>query len=566
MYRRDFLSLGLHSPAANAIVEKIPEVFQSAQTRVFSGISPYTGQWTINEAVHLLKRTMFGAKKEDVDFLLTLTPDQAVDHLLSVPGTAPTEPVKNYTPNVPTTPVTDPDLALAPGASWVNCFTNNGGINSGRRNSYKAWWIGLLINQERNIQEKMVLFWHNHFATESADVAFGISCYKHNSTLRKYALGNFKDLVKAITLDPAMLRYLNGEQNRVGAPDENYARELQELFTVGKGPNSHYTEEDVKQAARVLTGYRIKYADYTTYFDKVRHDSGNKTFSAFYGNTTITGLKDAAGQQELDALLNMIFLNQEVALFIVRKLYRWFVYYIIDDATETNVIAPLAALFRSANYEIKPVVAALLKSEHFFDPLNQGCQIKSPLDTYIGLCREFSVKFPDPADYINSYYMWAYIGSSSQNAQQNLGDPPDVAGWKAYYQEPQYYGLWINSDTLPKRNLFTDTLINAGYSRNGKKIVIDAVAFAASMPNPGNPNDLINDSLRYLLRLPLSQSSKDQLKKDILLSGQVTDSYWTSAWINYVANPNDNMAYTTVLTRLKELYKYIMNLAEYQLS
>ncbi len=565
MDRRHFLSTALtvKNPVSP---ERFEKIIQGPQVRVYGGISPYTGSWGINEAVHLLKRTMFGAKKADVDFILTLTPDQAVDHLLNISGTVSSEPLKNYNPNPTTVPATDPDLALPRGASWVNVPTNNGTVNSGRIGSYKNWWIGLMINQQRNIQEKMVLFWHNHFATEAADVSYGISCYKHNVTLRKYALGNFREMIKAITLDPAMLRYLNGEQNRVGAPDENYGRELQELFTLGIGPESKYTEEDVKQAARVLTGYRINYTNYTSYFDKARHDTGNKTFSAFYNNKTITGLKDAAGQQELDALLDMIFLNPEVAKFIVRKLYRWFVYYEIDDATEANVITPLAALFRSSNYEIKPVVTALLKSQHFFDPMNYGCQIKSPLDLYVGLCREFSVKFPDLADFEASYNLWGYISASARNAQQNIADPPDVAGWKAYYQEPLFYEVWINSDTLPKRNQFTDTLINSGYTLYGKKIIIDAVAFAASMPNPGDPNALIADSLNYLLRLPLSQASRDQIKKDILLSGQITDSYWTSAWIAYLANPTNNMALTTVQTRLKELYKYIMNLAEYQLS
>jgi uncharacterized protein (DUF1800 family) len=567
MDRRNFLSTALANKNTTSPTDSDVVVMEEPSIAgVYSGVTPYTGSWGINEVVHLLKRTMFGSKKADVDFLLTLSPDKAVDYLLTIPGTAPSEPVKNYTPNAATTPANDPDLALAQGASWVTAYSTDGSVNSGRRTSYKAWWMGLMINQERNIQEKMVLFWHNHFATETADISYGISCYKHNVTLRKYALGNFRQMVKAITLDPAMLKYLNGEQNRVGAPDENYGRELQELFTVGKGPASKYTEEDVKQAARVLTGYRVKYADFTTYFDKARHDTGNKTFSAFYGNKTITGLKDAAGETELDTLLDMIFQTQEVAKFLVRKLYRWFVYYDIDSTVEASVIEPLAKLFRDSNYEIKPVVSALLKSEHFYDASNQGCLIKSPLDVYIGLCREFSLVFPDGSDYVNAYNMWKYVADAAQSAQQNPGDPPDVAGWKAYYQEPLFNEIWINSDTLPKRNQFTDTLITTGYTSNGKKLLIDPVAFAASMPNTGNPNALISDSINYLLRMPLSQASRDQVKKDILLSGQVTDSYWTSAWIAYLANPTDKVALATVQTRLKELYKYIMNLPEYQLS
>jgi uncharacterized protein (DUF1800 family) len=564
MDRRNFLATALANQSSTS-PDNTNITLPEAPPTVYAGLTPYTGSWGINEAVHILKRTMFGSKKADVDFLLTLSPDKAVDHLLTIPGMVTTEPVKNYTPGSQV-PATDPDLALAPGASWVSVYSTDGGINANRRSSYKSWWIGLMINQERNIQEKMVLFWHNHFATQTENIGYGLSCYKYNVTLRKYALGNFKEMVKAITLDPAMLKYLNGEQNRVSAPDENYGRELQELFTVGKGPASKYTEDDVKQAARVLTGYRVRYTDFTTYFDKARHDTGNKTFSAFYGNKTITGLKDAAGANELDTLLDMIFQTQEVSKFIVRKLYRWFVYGDIDATAEASVIEPLAKVFRDSNYEIKPVVAALLKSDHFYDAANQGCLIKSPLDAYVGLCREFSVVLPPASDYLTNYYMWNFISSTAKNAQQNPGDPPDVAGWKAYYQEPMFHEIWINSDTLPKRNQFTDTLITTGYSANGKKLLIDPVAFAASMPNAGDPNALINDSIKYLLRMPLSQSSKDQIKKDILLSGQVTDSYWTSAWIAWLANPADKMILATVQTRLKELYKYIMNLAEYQLS
>ncbi len=162
--------------------------------------------------------------------------------------------------------------------------------------------------------------------------------------------------------------------------------------------------------------------------------------------------------------------------------------------------------------------------------------------------------------------MWDYIRTQSSNMQQNIGDPPDVAGWKPYYQAPQFYEIWVNSDTLPKRNQFTDTLANNGFTRNGKNIKIDFIAFAKKLPNPGDPNELINDSLTYLFRLPLSQTSKNQLKTDILLSGQTQDHYWTDAWVAYTANPNDITNATIVKNRLRDLYQYLMKLAEYQLA
>ena len=366
-----------------------------------------------------------------------------------------------------------------------------------------------------------------------------------------------------------MLKFLNGYLNTNSAPDENYGRELQELFTVGKGIDNAsppYTETDVKAAAKVLTGWTINSTTNTSYFNIPKHDTANKQFSSFYSNTIITGRTGAAGANELDDLLSMIFSTNEVAMFICRKLYRWFVYYSIDATTEANVIAPLAQIFRNNNYDIRPVLDTLFKSDHFFDMLNQGCVIKSPIDFLVTINREFGIVFPLQTDYINSYYMWDYVRASGSNIGQNLGDPPNVAGWAPYYQQPQFYEIWINSDTFPKRNQFTDGMANNGYTRNGKTLKIDFTLFAKSMPNPGDPNALISDSVMYLFRLPLSQASRNQLKTDILLSGQTQDYYWTNAWTAYIANPADVTNTTIVKTRLRDLYQYLMKLAEYQLA
>lgn len=559
MDRRSFLTPSKKIPFA-------PDLSTFKVARTNSGLTPYAGPFGTNEIIHLLKRTMFGAVKADVDYFKTKTLSQAVNELLTAPVTQPLPPVKNYANSVT---AGDPDQAIAAGTTWVNINTTDGGVDSQRVGSLKAWWTGLMINQNRNILEKMVLFWHNHFATETASIGRGIWCYQNNAVLRKNAIGNFKTFVKDITLDPGMLRFLNGYLNTNTAPDENYGRELQELFTVGKGVNNGappYAEADVKAAARVLTGWAINNTTNTSTFTSTKHDITNKQFSSFYNNTVITGKSGAAGANELDDMLTMIFATNEVAMFLCRKIYRWFVYYDIDAATEANVITPLAQIFRNNNYEIKPVLDALFKSEHFFDVLNQGCQIKSPVDLNISLCREFGITFPLSSDVVNAYYMWDYLRATSSNMQQNIGDPPDVAGWKSYYQAPQFYEIWINSDTYPKRNQFTDTMSNAGYTRNGKTIKIDFIAFAKTLPNPSDPNALIADSITYLFRLPLSQTSMDQLKKDIILSGQTSDHYWSDAWNLYLANPNDVTNATIVKNRLRDLYQYLMKLAEYQLA
>jgi uncharacterized protein (DUF1800 family) len=561
MDRREFLTAGKTKKAA-------PVQFASP-TRTLTGISPYTGPWTTNEVIHLLKRTMFGAKKTDVDFFSAMSMSQAVDYLLNVSPaqTQPPPPVKNYANSVN---ATDPDNAIAAGQTWVNINTNDGAVNAGRVASYKNWWMGQMVNQERNLLEKMTLMWSNHFSTEADVISQAIWCYQINAVARKNALGNFKQLVRDITLSTGMLRYLNGYLNTNTAPDENYGRELQELFTVGKGADNAtqaFSETDVKTAAKVLTGWQVNGTTNTAVFTSSRHDSTNKQFSSFYGNTIITGRTGAtAGDLELDDLLNMIFSVSDVSRHICRKLYRWFIYYDIDAGTEANVIEPLAQVFRSNNYDIKPVLSALFKSEHFFDALNQGCIIKSPVDIIVGLCREFDVQFPVISDYAGNYNCWQTLNSLSITFQQNIGDPPNVAGWQPYYQAPQFHEIWINSDTFPKRNQFTDQMLSNGYTRGGKNIKIDPTLFAKSLPNPGNPNKLISDSILYLFRLPLTQASMDQLKKDILLGGQTSDYYWTNAWDAWIANPNDTVNANIVKTKLVSLYQYLMKLAEYQLA
>jgi hypothetical protein len=241
------------------------------------------------------------------------------------------------------------------------------------------------------------------------------------------------------------------------------------------------------------------------------------------------------------------------------------VYYEIDAAAEANVIEPLALILRTSNWEIKPALSALLKSEHFYDTINQGCMIKSPLDHLVALCREWNVVFPNSVtEYGDAYGMWNYIMGASAILQQDIGDPPSVSGWPAYYQSPQYYELWVNTDTLPRRNQLSDQMITSGYTRQGKKIVINAVEFVKQLINPGDPNLLINDLFDLLFQIPVSQQSKDQLKKDFLLTGQEQDYYWTNAWNAYISSPTTTN-FNIVNGRLVGLFKYCMNLAEYQL-
>ena len=536
--------------------QNLPRHLQKTST----GIGAYAGPWGNDQIMHLLKRSLFGVSKADFNYFKGKSLSECVNILINYDPTPPAPPLNNYGNNA-----NQNDPAVPYGQTWVNAAINPN-LEGARIFSFKSWWTSLMLNQDRNIREKMTLFWHNHFATESLVVQDSRYVYKHNTLLRANCLGNFKDFVKQITIDPAMLDYLNGNQNTKTAPDENYARELQELFTIGKNLSIHYSEEDVKAAARVLTGWRTNRTGINSFFDATKHDTESKVFSSFYNNYTVIGRSGSnAGNLELDDLLTMIFSQAELAKHIVRKLYRFFVYYIIDESVERNVIEPLANQFRSNNYNIKIVLETLLKSEHFYDPLNRGCMIKSPLDHLIGIAKQTKLQYPDASNVQTQYAHWQYTMQYGTILNQHLGDPPNVAGWPAYYEDPQYYEIWINSDSLPKRNLACDQLLYTGFSRFGFKLVIDCLAFAEDMQNPSNPNDLLNEIIQLMYPSDLSVNTKNFIKNSILLSGQTGDYIWTDAWNAYKANPSNTMLKDAVKIRIQALLKYLMGQAEYQL-
>ncbi|MEP6675860.1 MAG: DUF1800 family protein [Ferruginibacter sp.] len=547
-------------PVTTNLVRRVPGL----PSNLTSSINPYSGTWGDSQIIHLLKRLSFGAVKEDVDYFRTLTFSQAVDEMLLTKNANPGFPLKNYTPDVTTTPTNDPDWAVPIGRTWVNIPSSNGSVNSGRIGSVKAWWMDLQVNQGRSIEEKMILFLSTFTALEFDTVSYGTYCYRYLNTLRTYATGNYKSLVKAITLEPAMLIYLNGQYNTKTAPDENYGRELQELFTVGKGPGSQYTETDVQTAAKVLTGYRINSLGQTYFDTNNRHDTTNKTFSAFYNNTVIAGQTGINGQLELDNMLAMIFATDESAKFICRRIYRFFVYGDISADVETNVITPMASTLRNGNYELLPALSVLFKSEHFFDVLTQGAMIKSPLDFIVGLVRETKMKFPPATNIPTLYRMYNYLISQSASMDQNPGDVQNVSGWPAYYLNPVYDEFWLNTDTYGKRVSHITSMIN-GYSNTNQIIRVDWIAFTKRMTNPADPNILVQDFDTYLLRMQLEPATLTTIKTQTLLTGQSTDSYWTTAWNNYAGNPNNQTYFSDVNNRLSLLMKYFLNLEEFQL-
>ncbi len=542
-----------------ALVDPAAGGMDESQVTLSGDLTPYTGPWGYEQAAHLLRRTTFGVTRSQIGALVALgSADAAVSRVLDVPATLPDPPINNY--NNPE--FTDPSVPS--GQTWVNAPLDfaNPEAEIYRVESWRGWWTSLMVESPPDIREKMTLFWHNHFATRTENVLWGRAIYQHNQLLRQHALGNFKTLVKAVTLDPAMLVFLNGYLNDKSAPDENYARELQELFTVGKDNPDHYTEEDVFEAARILTGWRINFLNATSLFNPLAHDIGQKQFSAYYNNTVIQGSLNS--NTELDALLDMIFQKNDVALFLCRKLYRFFVYYKIDADVENTIIQPLAQIFRNSNYDVRPVLETLLNSEHFFDAYNKGCYIKTPLDHIAGTLRNFNLAIPGSTLY-DEWLMRTSLNYVANALQMLPGDPPNVAGWPAYRQAPAFYRFWITGDTLRNRNLITDALTLAYIPAGNDQLRIDHIAFAAQFDNPEDPNALLDDTLRLLLPMPIS-AAKKTLLKSILLSGQANDAYWTVAWLEYANNPGNQMARDTVWYRLSFLHKYILNLPEYQLG
>jgi Protein of unknown function (DUF1800) len=262
----------------------------------------------------------------------------------------------------------------------------------------------------------------------------------------------------------------------------------------------------------------------------------------------------------------MIFLQNETAKYICRKFYRWFVYYVIDAAAEANVITPMADIFRNNNYEIKPALAALFKSAHFFDPVNVGCVIKNPVELTVGTARTFSIAYPVAVDnptLLAQYNHWRYPSTRATAMQQMLLDPPGVAGWPAYHQDPLYYEMWINADTLANRTEFTDRLAGTGYSQNGFKQIIDPVAFANLCSNPADPNVLIDEWAEFLYPIAITATQKTFLK-DSLLPG-LPDYEWTIEWSDYVSDPTDPGKAAAITTKLRELLSVMLAMPEYQL-
>ncbi len=547
---------------------------------ISSGLATYTGNWSTREALHLLRRTGFGFRKSNVDTLQSLSMNAAVDLVLNLNTTPPNPPVNFYQNSQPD------ENGLAYGADWTNNAFSGYDIgsdtNGERTTGLAAWGLGLALNQDITIKEKMTLFWYHfipidfEFVKQSSNTYCNTNsarvCYKYMKMFRDNATGNFKTLIRNVATQPAMMYYLNNQANTKTAPDENFAREIMELFTIGKDVTPTYTQDDVVQAAKVLTGWRVENLNTnteSTNFIASLHDTSNKQFSSFFNNTIIPN----SGSAELDLFIDMIFSKSEiVSKYICRRLYRFFVYYDIDASIETNIITPLAQYFVDNNWNILPVLEKLFKSEHFFDMANRGVYIKSPFDIIIGSLRTFNINYnvSDSSNYEAQYELWKLFNYAMSDMEQAMGKIPNVAGWQAFYQKPSYHEYWINSNSIQRRYGLIEYIFygfDKKYNGLTTRIEVDTIAFVQQFNNTicEDPNLLVDECVKYLLPIDLSSALKNTIKTQTLLTGQASDYYWTEAWIDYVTTPGNMSFKTIVQTRLRSLLLTIVEYAEYQL-
>lgn len=542
-------------PSINA--GKMENILMAPPVVIKGGLDPFFGEWNEHTARHLLNRAMFSPNAEQIARAVSDGLVATLEKLFS-PVPEPALPINYNYPDDPNVPI---------GASWVYTPIIQNANYSHR--SIRAWQVGLVLNEGVSLQEKMVLFWHNHFVT--ADAPHAKFIYQYVDLLRKNAFGNFRNLVKEITVNSLMLQYLNGNENNKNAPNENYARELLELFTIGKGVQAgpgdytNYTETDIKEIARALTGWTIDFAGFQAagphppaIFRINRHDTGSKTLSHRFNNVVINN----AGAEEYKTVVDIILEQEEVSRYMARKLYRWFVYYHIDAEIEANVIEPLAALMRQENYEMKPVITALLSSEHFYHENAIGCMIKSPIDFTASFIKTFEVELPFNQNQI--YTMWFLLHGLNATMQQDMFTPPNVAGWKAYYQDPIFYRNWINSVTLTIRRAVTDGMASGQIPAFDRPWGIDVLKVVDKIPNATDPNAMIAGLVSLALPWPLTQAQLDYLK-EILIPG-LPDFEWTIEYGAYLFDPTNDTIRMAVELRLRALFLALMGLPEFQLQ
>ncbi|MEI2693474.1 MAG: DUF1800 domain-containing protein [Saprospiraceae bacterium] len=530
------------------------------------GLTPYSGTWNYAIAAHLLRRAMFGPTHQQILDAVRDGMDKTLDKLFT-PVQLPMDPVI-YSDN----PI-DPNVIK--GQPWVKTPLNPSvqGNVAFKENSLFAWMMEQIYKEGVSITEKMTLFWHNHFVV--SEIFDPRMSFDYIQLLRSNCLKNFKELTKQITVDKAMLYYLNGNQNTNLAPNENYARELMELFTLGKGdlagPGDYttFTEQDVMEVAKALTGWYVPVdRRNTTYqplavFDSNLHDKSTKTLSHRFNNTKIVN----AGANEYKQVIDVIFQKREAATFISRKLYRYFIYYKVSSAIESDIVDGLADTLVANNFDIAPVVRELLSSSHFYTDESLGALIRPPYEFVFNTLKAMKFNSSQVSSIEDTYNLYLHLYRSTNGLQQVYFDVPSVAGWTPYYQEPSFHEIWVNSVTLPLRTALTTGLATKTIKvRNiaQKLFGLELTNYVSDFSAPGDATRLINDIVAHLLPKPIYQNQLDYLKSKLL--GNMTEAQWKTNWDAFIASPNDAQKKAAVENRLKLLISNLLTMPEYYLS
>ncbi|MDX2115416.1 MAG: DUF1800 domain-containing protein [Planctomycetota bacterium] len=386
--------------------------------------------WTAGHARHLLWRAGFGGPPSQVAYLARLSPEEAVAALVDFDATPEHEPVRATTFEewIMREPTAEErrELMQARRAGNEDVLARARLNREERERADRAqikrmqrWWLERMIETPRPLEEKLTLFWHGHFATSYRTIENSYHMFLQNQLLRRHAAGNFGDLLFGIIRDPAMLAYLDNNDSRAERPNENLARELMELFSLGQG---HYAERDIKEGARALTGYTFEGNAFV--FRRDWHDGGMKN------------LLGAAGPLDGDGFVRAILEKKRTAEFIAGKLYRFFVSDAGDADPERGpaaraVIRGLASTLLAGRYELKPVLRRLFLSEHFYDASNRFAHIKSPAELIVGAARSLGAPVRD----------LGIVCDAMDLMGQNIFFPPSVKGWDGGRS-------WINTSTL----------------------------------------------------------------------------------------------------------------------
>jgi uncharacterized protein (DUF1800 family) len=571
-------------------------------------LAAFTGTLGRKAAAHLLRRATFGPTKSDIDTFAAYTPATALNVLFqSTPE--PPEPVLPGT-----------------SATWLTTPPPPMGEDDGDQQQYlKQWWLGVMLNTKVaaadrlpfSTRERITYFLHTHFTTIQETVGSSRALYYQNVMFRRFALDgsapanvNIKQLAKKICIDNAMLVLLDGRLNVKSNPNENFAREVLELYTIGKGlsgqiPDTgtpgdyyYYTEHDVQTAAKVLSGYDFDDTfgtpDADTNLPRAivklsglvanQHENSVKTFSARLGTAVVTPTvptnpTEASVLDELDQLIDILFNQAETARHICRKIYRFYVYHDITAAIDSTIISDMVTTLTSGGFKIEPVIKELLASQHFYDSIdasvdndNFGALIKSPLDLVCGTLNFFEFAMPDYTTNAASFYMKAEaLVSKLYDQGMNFMNPYDVAGYEAYHQYPLYNRHWINTNALTQRyNFIFLTMETDDMAASSVQIDLLAYMKLRFAANATDPDAFVREIVSYIFPLStetteITTARLDWFKARLLKLGSAEAdplAFWVTRWNTAYSIPGND-----VDTRgmLQDMVNAMMQSPEYQL-